>query len=377
MKNKILGICLFSMSLFACETEKEQTISESNEWELVIVDSIQVDYLGTFNGGEFTNGIGLLFNFKENKLLKFDEEGNILYEESYPKEGPGKVFYPTKTRITKDGKLYAASFVGWLYEFNQDLTFKREINLEFLTEAKDGGGIMRTIDEWRDYLILYYPGRDGANPYDPHFIRDHYLLEKVDPETGKSEPIIKIPPISRYASDAFYERPWIHFSVLDDLLYLILDNEPLIHIYDLSQGDGKFLKTIPISPSKFMDNGEHSEKYQYISGSKMLDGSVRQVFPTQQGIAVYYTEGINEDVFMENELFNPDNFSEYPNHQRQILKIVQPDSTLSNEISIPYKIQRILNIESLDKPFYALRHDEYLGEEQDYLTFYKLQLKQK
>jgi hypothetical protein len=286
------------------------------------------------------------------------------------------VFYPTQLKCTEDGKLYGASFVGWLYEFNPDLSFKREIKLPFLTESHDGGGLLRSIDQWKEHLILYYPGRDGANPYDPFFFRDHFLLEKVDPKTGSAEPMIRIPSTSRYASDKYFERPFLSFGILGDSLYLTLDNEPLIHLYDLANR-ASFLKTIPFNPSRFEDNGEHSEAYQYISGTTMLDGDIRQFFPTNQGIVVIFEEGIKEDIFVQNDLKDPKNFPLYTTLQNQILKIVQVDGALSNEIIIPRSIDRILAIESLDEPFYALLNDDFIGEEQEYLTFYKLRLRQK
>lgn len=375
MKIQLVPFLAFFLLGFSC-SEKTDSSSNSNEWELVIEDSIQVDYLGTVHGAEFNDGKGIIFNFKENKLIQFDERGKILHEQAYPFDGPDKVFYPMQLKTTTEGKLYGASFVGWLYEFNSDLTFKREIKLPFLTEAKDGGGTRRVLDQWKDQLILYYPGRDGANPYDPFFFRDHFLLEKVDPKTGSAEPLIQIPSTSRYASDKYYERPWVNFGILGDTLYFTLDNEPLIHLYDLTR-NGEFLKTINFQPAKFEDNGEHSKPYEYISRTKMKDGSIKQFFPTRQGIILTYTEGISEDIYLQNDLKNPKNFPLHANFENQILKIVQVDGSLSNEIIIPRSIDRILAIESLDDPFYALRNDDFIGEEQEYLTFYKLRLRQK
>ena len=372
-------LLVFLVSVFSCsssETKNEYTEGLSNEWELKILDSIQVDYLGTVDGGDFNNGAGVIFNFKENKLIKFDETGKILYEETYPKEGPGKIQYPTQIKILDDGSIIAASFVGWLYEMNEDLTFKREIKLEFPTEAKDGGGLLKNLDFWNGKIISFYPGRDGANPYDPHFFRDHFLLEKIDPETETSEPIIRIPNTSRYSTDKYYERPFLQFVILKNHLYLTLENEPMVHVYDLSQNN-EFLHTFNFEPSKFLDNGEHSKPYEYISRNKMRDASIEQFFPTEEGIFVFYTEGISEEIYQQNDLKDPKNFPLHKNFQRQIIKIINPDSTLSNEIDVPYTIGRILNIKSLSEPFYALRNDEYLGEEQEYITFYKLQLKRK
>jgi hypothetical protein len=375
MKHVRLEFLCFLMLVFSC-SEKPESNVQSNEWELVIEDSIQVDYLGRVDGLEFNNGKGVLFNFKENKLLEFDESGKILHEQSYPFDGPDKVFYPVQLEYAEGGKLYGASFVGWLYEFNSDLTFKREIKLPFLTEAKDGGGLNRVLEIWRDKLIMYYPGRDGANPYDSFFFRDHFLLEIVNPTTGAAEPIIRIPSTSRYSSDKYYERPWVNFGIFGDTLYFTLDNEPMIHLYDLNQ-NGKYLSTLNFHPSRFEDNGEHSEPYQYVSHTSMLDGRIKQLFPTKDGIVVTFEEGIREDIFVQNDLKDPKNFLLYPQFQNQVLKIVQLDGSLSNEIIIPNQIGRMVGLKSLNEPFYAVRNDEWIGEEQDYITFYKLRLLRK
>jgi hypothetical protein len=374
MNWKVPVLLLLFFSLIACSPKENSDLETfSNEWELVILDSIQVDYLGSVDGGDFRKGKGVFFNFQENKLIEFDANGKITYETSYPKDGPGKVQYPTQLRYTGDGRLFAASFMGWLYELNPDLTLKQEIKLSFPSQAHDGGGFIRNLEHWNDSLISYYPGREGANPYDPHFFRDHFLLEKIDPKTGGSVPIIKIPSTSRYSTDKYFERPWIQFGITGNILHMALSNETMIHTYDLSNG-GSYINTVDFQPSKFLDNGEHQEEYQYISGTRMLDGDIRQLFVTQKGTIIIFLEGIEEEIFIQNELNIPKNFPKYKDFQNQILKIILPDSSLSNEIIIPYRIGRFLNIEELEKPFYALRDDDYLGEEQDYITFYKLQL---
>jgi hypothetical protein len=194
MKKNIVAIVLICVTIFSCSKQEKDTQNkeDSNEWELLILDSIQVDYLGNIDGGDFRNGMGVFFNFQENQLIEFDATGKITYETSYPKDGPGKVQYPSQLRYTEDGRLFAASFMGWLYELNPDLTLKQEIKLPFPSQAQDGGGFIRNLEYWNDSLISFYPGRDGVNPYGPHFIRDNFLLEIIDPKTGGAKPIIKI-----------------------------------------------------------------------------------------------------------------------------------------------------------------------------------------
>ena|SRR5690606_33967484 len=102
MRHFLLLVLMAITTLFACSSSENsnQEVSEfSNKWELQIVDSIQVDYLGSVNGGEFRNGKGVIFDFKTNGLVEFDETGAILNQQSYPKEGPGAVLYSAILRI--------------------------------------------------------------------------------------------------------------------------------------------------------------------------------------------------------------------------------------------------------------------------------------
>jgi hypothetical protein len=378
MRTELTILVAFAVTLFSCdETDKSSSAKEdSNEWELVILDSIQVDYLGNVDGGEFRNGKGVIFDFQTNSLVEFDERGEILNQQSYLKEGPGAVRYPTTLRYDESGKLYGMSFMSWMYEFNPDLTLKKQIEMPFLAISKDGMAFGRNFEPWNNHLISWYPGRNGANQHDPFFFRDHFLLEKLNLSTGVAEPIVKLPSSSRYTTDDFFERTALRFGIEGNILYLVLKNEPLIHSYDVSDGF-KYLQTISFSPTVFFDNGAHTKEYEYISGSRMQDGRISGFYPRVDGLFVTYHEGISEDIFTQNELKNPKNFSRYSEFQNHILKFMSTDSIWSNEITIPNNIDHILNIEALSKPFFALRNDEYIGEEHDYLTFYKLQLVKK
>ena len=67
MRFKYLAIFILSISQIACSEKKMSDLEPfSTEWELVILDSIQVDFLGTVEGGDFRNGKGVFYNFEEN-----------------------------------------------------------------------------------------------------------------------------------------------------------------------------------------------------------------------------------------------------------------------------------------------------------------------
>ena len=131
------------------------------------------------------------------------------------------------------------------------------------------------------------------------------------------------------------------------------------------------------SPTDFKLIPGQKTEVTYSQSMQMNEARINGIYSDQRHIIIAYQGGIDGDTFVNNNLKERENFYRYPEFKKDYLKIYQYGSGWSNEMIIPSKVKLILNIEAVDKPFYALRNDEYLGEEQDYLTFYKLQLIQK
>lgn len=332
--------------------------------------------MGRIWDANFKNGFGYLRDITTNSLVKFDSTGIILAQQTYPEDGPGAVKGFSSTSISNQDELFASTNSQSIHHFDKDLNLVENLKMPFISESRGGRRNAKNMSFWNDKLLLWYPGRDGISPYIDHFFRDYPLLELFDPNTQTSDSLIRLPSTSKFSSDLFFEMPSVQFSVSEDLLYFVLSNEELIHFYSLSEG-GKWLKSIDFEPSEFNLIPGQKEPVGYVSGNTMYEGGIEGVFASEDKVIVYYRSGIKEDIFKQNELNKPTNYYKYPDFNRQFLRIYNPKPGLSNEIELLPSIDFILNIESIDKPFYALRNDEYIGEEQDYLTFYKLQLLQK
>ncbi len=355
---------------------KLNSLQVSNEWELQILDSIQVDYLGRIWDANFKNGFGYLKDISSNSVVKFDTTGAIVAQQTYSEDGPGAVKWFSSTAISEQDELYASTYTQKIHHFDKDLNLIEDLEMPFISESRGGRRNAKNLSFWNGKLLMWYPGRDGISPYIDHFYRDYPLLELFDPVTQTSDSLIRLPEASKFNSDLFFESPNVQFSVSDDLLYFVLSNEPLIHIYSLAEG-GKWLESIDFGPSEFNLVQGQKEKVGYVSGNTMYEAAIEGVFSSDGTVIVYYSSGISEDIFKQFELKEPKNYYKYPDYRKNFIRVYNPTSGLSNEVKIPSCIDFILSIESPSKPFYALRNDEYLGEEQEYLTFYKLQLVQK
>jgi hypothetical protein len=373
IKNRIL-FSLFLVLLFACgeKQESSQEDGNSNEWELVILDSIQVDYLADIREGIFNDGVGIIKDIMSTTLVKFDSTGKILAKKTYPKEGPGTVMW-LETLLQEDGMIYGTTSFKNIYKFDSNLEPSGTLEMPFIGEARGGAYNRRNVAVWNNKLLLWYPGRDGISPYIDHFYRDYPLLEFYDLNTKTSKAVVRTPKTSKYSTDVFFSRPDLNFVIENDSLYLTFTNESQIHIYTM--GDSiQWVRSLDFSPTDFKLIPGQKSPVDYSQLIQMFEAQISGIYSDKDHIFLNYQGGIEGETFVNNELKERENFHRYPEFLKNYLKIYQYGSGWSNEMIIPSKIKLLLNIESVDKPFFALRNDEYIGEEQDYLTFYKLQL---
>jgi hypothetical protein len=364
-------------SVYGCADRENRAgkSSGSNEWELVILDSIQVDHLAEIREGIFSNGAGLVKDISGNTLTKFDSLGNILVKKEFPKEGPGSVKW-LETLVEYNGEYFGTSSFSDIYRFDAALNLKESLKMPFMGESRGGAYNRKNIAFWNEKILLWYPGRNGVSPYMDYFYRDYPLLELYDPLSKTSKPVVRTPRSSKYSSDDFFGRPSINFAIENDSLYLVFSNEPKIHVYEM--GDSiRWKRSIDMDPSDFKLIPGQQTPVTYKEYTRMNEAQIHGIYADPDHVIVTYYGGIDEDTFVSYKLREKENFARYPEFRKHYIKIYRHGYGWSNELPVPSKIKFFLTIESADKAFYALRDDDFIGEEQNYLTFYKLRLVEK
>ncbi|WPR74173.1 hypothetical protein [Algoriphagus sp. NG3] len=379
MKNIYLLAAMATISFFSCSSadkSESNSLPASNEWELQILDSIQVDYLGNISTGDFRDGLGLLYDYTANTLVKIDYEGNVLTTQVFPKDGPNSIPFISTAKFDPDGNPYIGHYRGPYYELKEDLSVKRNIEMPFPSQSY--GGLMdeKSFEFYHDNIILHYTGRDEVSPYTDSYLRENFLLEKLDPATGESSPLIRTPSTSKFSTGLLYERPSISFTICENDLLLYFNNEPKIHRFSLLDS-GKHIETLDFNPTKFIEAPELKDKTENYGYEKLVEGNIFGVFANKNYLVVHYSQGISEDVFSANEFDFPKDFPKLVDLNQTYFKIYNTERGWSNEVLIPKTVKQIFAIENPTQPFFALRNDDYIGEEQEYLTFYKIQLVQK
>ncbi|WP_156810094.1 hypothetical protein [Nitritalea halalkaliphila] len=276
-------------------------------------------------------------------------------------------------RFHPSGQIFAYGLLGDMYILNAALEVQEKLPMEFASQMRDGPYHTRSFDFYKEDLLLFYPGREGQNPYLEEFWKSNQLLEYYDLGKQQMRPYLRLFPESQHQGELYYETPRVVMGIAGDQLYLSLDTESLIGVYDL-RAEGAHVQTLDFEPAKYVQFAGAKARVGYVSGNFMSRGRVLNLFTVAEGAIVYYSEGIEKDDFLNAGLNKKENWYKIPDMEKRLLRLYREELGWSNEILVPAKVKNILSIEALDQPFYGLRDDDYVGEEQEYLTFYKMKL---
>jgi hypothetical protein len=293
-------LVLILLSAFAC-TERDKAAKNSpvsNEWELVVLDSIQVDYLGEIREGIFSNGIGLIKNISGSHMVMFDSLGTILVKKEFPKEGPGSMMW-LESLLEHNGEYFGTTSFNDIYHFDANLNLKESLKMPFMGESRGGTYNRKDIAVWNEKLLLWYPGRDGVSPYMEHFYRDYPLLELYDPKTKTSRPVVRTPLTSKFSTDEFFGRPTVNFALGNDSLYLTFSNEPLLNVY--AMGDSiRWKRSIDLEPTDFKLLPGQKTPVTHQERIKMNEAQIHGMYADPNHIMVTYFGGIDGETFVNN-----------------------------------------------------------------------------
>ncbi|MFC4871008.1 hypothetical protein [Negadavirga shengliensis] len=325
---------------FACNPPHDEP---EITYELIKTATFPLHYAGEVHACDFRDGRGVIYNFKNTELVLFDSSGNILRRDTVASEGSNSLSYISGLKILSDGNILVNTLSGEIAILNKDLQLEQKISMPFPNGLANMRSNVKVMDIWKDELLIHYPGRGGKNPYMKGYFKENKLVEKVNLNTGEASPFLDLPPDSQYQEDLYFDLPHVFLSVYDQTLYFAFDKEPMIHLYNL-KANGRYEKTIDIAAEKFVQLEGQPFPAGH-SGSNAVPGTIDGLYPFDEGIAVNYREGIDEET---------------RGVYKNVLKIYHHSSGWSNELVLPRdEVSYLLNFESPEKPFYALQYDSF------------------
>jgi len=335
--NYLFPIFVFALLTGACNSFQS---NKNGQFDLVVLDTLDIPFTGDIHAGAYANQTGLIYNYKSGEYLKFDSSGNVLARNTIPSEGEDGLFYVNGLNITDNGNILAKTIRGEIGLLDEQLNLLKKTSMPFPNGSLDLKRNQNAIEIYKDELLLFHPGRDNKSPYDLGYYKNNHLLEKLNPNTGKAIPYLKLSPESQYQENLHFEPPTALISVSGSALYFVFNKEPLISKYDLDE-NGAWENSVPLVSEGFIQI-----KGQKIplgnDGSVLAEGEISNLFALKNGFAVVYIDGLSNDSPQASKL---------PGKQ---LKVYNYDTGWSNPIELPLNILFLLNFAEEGQSFYAL-----------------------
>lgn len=380
------NIALFSCTIiivFACsspKSESEDQLSTSTEWELQILDSIQVDYLGQLillaihpEENHF-----LFSNSANNHLILTNGKGDILATHEEPADAPTSVGALT-TSATFLGDQIIATGRDRLAVYDLELQFQKSIKFPpFGRETYYiGYDFLKQISvKGKDGLLAFIGGPQNNMPSNaPEYYAQYNLFEMIDLDQETFSPVIPFHPKTRFLSGEAFDYLQPKFQVEGSTVYFVYTNDSLLYSYDLGEGPDSF-KAQAIPFDKFLLNPGYPMQGSYdYETKKDREGGIWDYFKIGENHLMTYTSGIElenmPDMTQEEDVLIKESGRLNPFKWIVLTK--------TGDISSPQLMNGKYSLSRADSDgfIWGKKSTYHLNVEPEYEVFYKIQLVQK
>lgn len=228
--------------LSSCESRKTDTASFSYDKGISFekLDSVTIDFLGLFSVQDVDPVTKtVLFTDKlpySAQIFLADFDGNIF--QSFSKFGDMPDAYGLRLapmRIQDGRKFLVYSSNGFItYDFDGNMLSKIKLT-NFEMPGRTGGGMTFGMERQQNrYLMMNSEHPLNKDYTEKNIYKSLFLLDRLDPETGKKESLIQFPETSIFRSGKhFFRSAWDPaFTLADNHIYVAFGLEPVIYVYE-------------------------------------------------------------------------------------------------------------------------------------------------
>ncbi|MCH7410890.1 hypothetical protein MM239_15890 [Belliella sp. DSM 111904] len=377
MKNSII-VFFFSLSfIFGCNSENSN-YQGFNEFESVVVDSIQVDYLGSLFlfGYKDDEGLYIGRSNSDGDYILFDETGDIIHQFQLSFDGPNAMSWELGMGIL-DAKFTIMDQNKGLIQFSNEGEILNRVSIpENYFYFNSLNFPAYKLDENYAYSRPERGDIDWGNL--EVLIKSFYqspLLEVFNPKTGDVKHTMEFPKNTVYESGQYFMvlPPPIIKRGNEWIVYFLAEMK--YHVYNENEGEVTYTKTVDLNinkaiPMPSVPIKEYASWYE--RHGNIIFGKIEQLFIREHDIIVIYTKGVEEDI---SSAYNPENQSEWINFVSNIPRyaaILDHDHQLiQNDIALP-KGLIFTSVTDNEGKILALKHQDYFEVEEDIVTYYKL-----
>lgn len=379
MKHLYVIIGLASLIVSCSQGQRNDGIGA--DYSLVIIDSIQVDYMGNLSTIDFEPESGLYLgwnNLTEEHLL-FDDQGKIHHRFIMQQDGPDAVSWVQGLGFL-DGKITVMDSNKGILQFSNEGEIANRIEL-----PKDYffiNGLNFPAARFGNELMYIRPERDGMDwsNLGELFKRVYQnpILEVYNPETGKIRNTMNFPPGTTYTDGNYYH--WMFPSLIqvsdsEWLLYLMAERK--YYVYKKVGYELFYEKTVDLKINDAVNiQGGSIENIEVMyEGNRFnIFGKIEQIYSREQDILVVYTKGVDEEIVKQ---YDPENMVEWMTFINSIPLYVAVLDKNHQLLQKDIPVLRGMDVTSVCNSkgeIIVLKNQDIFGAEEDFTTFYKLDL---
>lgn len=386
MKSILLFLATTAIILGACEQQDNlPTQSQSDNYHLVITDSIQIDRMLSYptivsTNPENDNPLIMAWEGDQVLLLVMNKEGMIIQEFEYPKEGPKSAGFPI---ISADffGDGYAILGYGHLVTYDKDFNVLKRIilpditNLVLYSPSKN----LRTINRNDSlYFLIIYGVETEKQVIEAAYYDEYNLLTIVDPENETFKAYGKFHEGSLYRSGRAFYRIRTFYEIVGENTKVLAGNDTVLYTFD-HRGNEISRVVIPFD--------EYIPFKGYSIGTAGLAEQGKLGY--SPGAVTSYLHSAGFDVITYRSGIKPERMEQFRNlsgegYDRAAMNIANPEKVMilkdgklvSDYLPLPKKILS-LSASDASGNIWGSQNISALDQEPDVVTIYKMRIVEK
>lgn len=378
--NHLIGFfLLLSFVFFSCTSKNSDERFANYSYELEIIDSLTVDYMGSLEllSIDPSRDLFLFAGQEQGELLLTNRNGVILQAFKKPIDAPDS-FGPYVQGATFLGDTLlvfgVSHFAMYDLEFNLIQKFKKSyanrgmiyVGFDHLQVGKKDG---------KSILVAFSGGPQTEYPTNS---KDYYAsfntFDIIDKENKSFTPIVPFHPRSRYSkgAEAFnFIKP--SFAVKDNLISFIYQRDSLFFQYDIAT-ESYTAEKIPFE--KFIINrGFPIGGEEDYDSPKDRGGEITQLLQVGDQHLIAYRSGLTLDELPGPEVKQEERWPAILKLDTEKVIVRNSQGTYSQPFTIPNRC-RLVRTDNLGR-IWATQVVEALEFEPDFVTFYELKLVKK
>lgn len=381
-RSKLLLLIFLGILIGSCSGKSGEKDAFRN-FELVVVDSLQIDYLGNLRILDYDSldHVYLAWGKTNNEVIVLDTNGSITSTFILPTEGPNAISGWINPIGTRDGEIqffagqdafYGYSLDGkrrWTYKPPQTYFYLNRINNDPLFPLGKELAFLRPEKGEMDW--------DGDTEDFFKRIYESPIFEVLDTASNKSRLTMNFPPNSVYRDGNFHFWMFPTVSRYGTEWLLYFRNELKFWVYSEKENEVEFQKEVSLDVDEaVLEKGVSFEKIDEYNELTSFDfpGSIQGIYRTPKHILVVYHKGIQKDLARQIDTNSPEGRREIEKLKKKYLAVFDLDfKLLQNDILVPEGLI-FTTVLTEKNEILALKHPDFFETEGDQVVYYKLKV---